>query len=492
MGVAKKQKTSSGAKIKKPQKRPRVPSLFGRRFGRPALFAAIFALVGVGTLLVSLAAAPSGEIINKQNGKCLENWFNAQRNTNFISTYRCDGNNQAQKWAMAGDGSIRTKENYCLDVPYATKKVGTRIWLWQCNGTVAQKWEIRSDGTIRNPNSSLCLEITATDTFLGGPNVLLQTCNGNNQRQIWTVPTAPLPLPTLPPTNPPAPAPTPSPTPAPASTPATSPSKEAMPGNDIPGWRQVFTDDFTRPAALGSWGSECDHLRTVYTGLASAALGAANTQWRSYPQCFSDTYQKRPYRADQVLSVHDGVLDFHLHKVDGQPAGANPSPIIKNGSQYQLYGRYAARFRVTNASQLSDYYAAWLLWPQTENWNGSGPGDGEIDFPEGSLNGAVGGFNHCLYNNSYNCASANTGGVNFSDWHTYVIEWTPEAIRFFLDGRKIPLTLGDDRVVDEYTDHANIPNVPMRWQLQTETNGPGTSNAEGHLEVDWVAVYERM
>ncbi len=256
--------------------------------------------------------------------------------------------------------------------------------------------------------------------------------------------------------------------------PSGSASSASIPVGDLPGWRQIFRDDFTVDAPLGSWGSQCDHQRIAYTG-------ASGSQWRSYPSCFLDTYQKRPYRADQVLSVHDGILDFHLHKVDGVPAGANPSPLIKSGSQYQTYGRYAARFRVTGAAALSDYYVAWLTWPQSGNWNGSGPGDGEIDFPEGHLNNTIGGFHHCLSNNSVNCGSASTGGATFSAWHTFIIEWTPQAVKFILD----------NQTVMNFTEPAQIPNTPMRWQLQTETNGPGTSEASGHLELDWVAVYER-
>lgn len=196
----------------KTNKQSKVPNLFGRRFGRPAMFAAAFALVGVVTLIASFAATPTGQIVNKQNNECLENFFNRQLNTNFISTYPCDSNNQAQKWALASDSSIRTKDNFCLDVPNATKRSGARVWLWQCNGSAAQKWQIQSSGTIKNPNSGLCLEMTATDTFLGGPNLLLQTCNSSNKRQIWTVPTSsvPIPIPTPPPSNPPPPTTTPS------------------------------------------------------------------------------------------------------------------------------------------------------------------------------------------------------------------------------------------------------------------------------------------
>jgi hypothetical protein len=126
-----------------------------------------------------------------------------------------------------------------------------------------------------------------------------------------------------------------------------SPSGQAMPIGDLPGWKQIFAEDFTVNAPTGSWGASCatdpdPANKIVYTG-------ANGTQWRTYPDCYTDTYQHRPYRSDQVLSVHDGVLDFYLHNVNGQPAGANPSPVINaaTASQYQTYGRYTVRFKTT-------------------------------------------------------------------------------------------------------------------------------------------------
>ncbi len=242
-----------------------------------------------------------------------------------------------------------------------------------------------------------------------------------------------------------------------------SPSGEDMPVGDLAGWRQVMTEDFTLDAPQGSWGTECDHTHIDY-------VGATGTQWRSYPRCFLDTYQGRPYRSDAVLSVHDGVLDFNLHQVDGQPAGANPSPILSTGTQYQTYGRYVARMRVTTPPSWG--YAAWLLWPETEEWS-----DGEIDFPEGYLDGEVFGFTHCVGTPTVNCGAADTDGATFTDWHTYVTEWSPGRVRFLLDGD----------VVMDYV--GEVPTVPMRWQLQTETNGPAADEA-GHVEVDWVTAYE--
>ena len=246
-----------------------------------------------------------------------------------------------------------------------------------------------------------------------------------------------------------------------------SPSGQPVPIGDLPGWKQIFYDDFTKDAAPGSWGSECDGTRIVYTG-------AQGQKWRSYPNCYKDTYQKRPYRADSVLSVKNGVLNFFLHPVNGQPAGANPSPLIDGTSQYQTYGRYTARFKVDNPT-LIEYHVAWLLWPQSGKW----PDDGEEDFPEGSLGGKITGFHH--YAGSGACVGCQDKAVTtdldlFTVWHTYTIEWKPGNVKYILDGKVV---LNSDKWV---------PDTPMRWQLQTETNGYGSHS--GNLMVDWVAVYK--
>lgn len=245
-----------------------------------------------------------------------------------------------------------------------------------------------------------------------------------------------------------------------------SPSGVPLPQGDLPGWKQIFYDDFTKDAPVGSWGSECDSQRVAYTG-------AQGQKWRSYPKCFKDTYQKRPYRADQVLSVKNGMLNFYLRPVDGQPAGANPSPLIDGTQQYQTYGRYTTRFR-TDTANLNEYYVAWLLWPQSEKW----PDDGEEDFPEGRLSGNVGGFHHYVSPGAcVGCQDqARDVGAKFNQWHTYTIEWTPGRVKYILDGT----------VVLDSTKY--VPTKPMRWQLQTETNGNGSS--QGNLMVDWVAVYK--
>jgi beta-glucanase (GH16 family) len=134
-----------------------------------------------------------------------------------------------------------------------------------------------------------------------------------------------------------------------------------------------------------------------------------------------------------------------------------------DGPLGQLYGRYVIRFR---ADALRGYKIAWLLWPDSETW----PRDGEIS-----------AFLHRQGATANNDQDAFFSGVAVSgDWHTAVIEWTPEAVQFILDQR----LLG--------TSTNRIPNTPMHWVIQTETNLDGfqpDDSVAGHLQVDWVAVY---
>jgi hypothetical protein len=236
-----------------------------------------------------------------------------------------------------------------------------------------------------------------------------------------------------------------------------------MPVGDLPGWHQLVAEDFTSASATGSWGTDCDPDHVDYTG-------ATGVRWRSYPRCYLDTGPHHPYRSDAVLSTHDGLLDFNLHPVDGVSAGANPSPILDNTtlSQYQTYGRYSARIRL-DATDMSDYSTAWLLWPADEAaWQSA-----ESDYPEGSLaSDSFSAFHHFGGSGAQDAFGAS---ADRTQWHVYTQEWGPGFRRYYLDGTLIG------------TSTSQVYNQPERWQLQTETVGNGTSS--GHLYVDWAVVY---
>jgi Tfp pilus assembly protein PilE len=235
-----------------------------------------------------------------------------------------------------------------------------------------------------------------------------------------------------------------------------SPSGEAMPTGNLPGWTNVFTDDFTSDVSLGSFPA------------------AVSNKWTAYPSPWKDTSKNGTYSPTKVVSVSDGLLTKDLHTENGVPLVAAISPKLPGNTTSQLYGRYAVRFR---AEQVDGYKVAWLLWPQSEIW----PGDGEIDFPEMNLTspnvtGAVHRRGAVSGSDQYTIAEP----MDVTEWHTAVIEWSPNLVELYLDGEKVGRTT------------TRIPNTPMRWVLQTETHvtgGPPPADARGNVDIDWVSVW---
>lgn len=241
---------------------------------------------------------------------------------------------------------------------------------------------------------------------------------------------------------------------------------QRAPRGNAKDFKLLVSENFNRKARTGSF--DPDPLpwnAPVYTG-------SSGTPWIAYPSSYLDTFLKHPYRAKEVLSVHDHVLDYHLHPVDGKTAGASLSPVLPHGSQYQTYGRYAMRFRISSTS-LSLYHAVFLLWPDfNDHYHFA-----ESDFPETSLDAgrrAITGYSHFgMYSEQEVVV---TPPIDLREWHTYAQEWTPTERRFYLDD-----------VLVHKTNH-DIWKGPMRWEMQIQTyrkNG----NQSGHLYVDWAAVW---
>lgn len=233
-----------------------------------------------------------------------------------------------------------------------------------------------------------------------------------------------------------------------ASLASVAPSGVSMPAGNLPGWRQVFAEDFTSRVPRGGF------------------PGPYASRWMSY-HGFSDTRGGGDYN-QRIIEIGDGVLDLHLRTENGRAQVAAPIPLVGGDWGGQTYGKFTVRFR---AERLPGFYLAWLLWPDSEVW-----ADGEINFPEGNLGGTMAGYVHCVGNPSRNCAWTYTG-VPFTGWHTADLEWTPSGITMALDGRTVLTT-------------AHAPTKPMHWVLQTETASSKPDPAvEGHVQIDWVTIY---
>jgi beta-glucanase (GH16 family) len=94
----------------------------------------------------------------------------------------------------------------------------------------------------------------------------------------------------------------------------------------------------------------------------------------------------------------------------------------------QLYGRWEVRFRVDAAGGSS---AVVLLWPTSERW----PTDGEIDGIEvgGGDRQSGGAFVH---NGASHLRAVGGVDADFTKWHTITIDWLPDSVTFYLDGRQ--------------------------------------------------------
>ena len=209
-----------------------------------------------------------------------------------------------------------------------------------------------------------------------------------------------------------------------------------------------------------------------------------SARWSAYPSPWKDTSKKGMYDPERVVSVDNGVLT-KLSSIleNGQPLVAALRPKINDQPPWgSLYGRYEVRFRT---EKLDGYKMAWLLWPDSgTNTTGSASGvggNGEIDFPEMNLDSEhVMGFVHHQDATSGGDQYWTRSAIDFTRWHTYTIEWSPDLVVFLLDGIEVGRTT------------ERVPNTPMHWVLQTETtvSGPTPLSTAGNVEIDWVAVWE--
>jgi beta-glucanase (GH16 family) len=248
------------------------------------------------------------------------------------------------------------------------------------------------------------------------------------------------------------------------SAPAVGESGVSVPIGNLPGWRQIFTDEFTTNVALGSFPD------------------AVSGKWGAYPSPWKDTSGNGVYSPKEVVSVTNGVLTEDIHTSNGVHKVAALTPKVPGSASFgQQYGRYEVRMRTDS---LPGYKLAWMLWPDsgtTTTGASGGGGNGEIDFPEGELSTSsqIWGFVHRQ--------NATTGGdqawfkipVNTTAWHTYTFEWSPGLVRLLLDGAEVGRTT------------ERIPNTAMHWVLQTETSlktAPPV-DAEINVMIDWVAAW---
>jgi beta-glucanase (GH16 family) len=239
---------------------------------------------------------------------------------------------------------------------------------------------------------------------------------------------------------------------APAVQAAESPSGEAMPVGNIPGWRQVFSDDFS--------GSSLDLSK--WFSYAPSQPGGDPGGW------FEPSH----------VTVSDGelVISTYRELTDGgiwTSGGVSAAPGL-----VQTYGKSRVRFRFSPGHGIAH---GLFLMPADGSW------PPEIDFSEdnGENRNVDTATLHYGSNDQTEHAMVDT---DLTQWHTLGLEWTPGLLLYTIDGHEWARMTG-----------SNVPAIPMVLDIQTQAWACGISEWEAcpdsttpatvDLDVDWVVAY---
>ena len=203
------------------------------------------------------------------------------------------------------------------------------------------------------------------------------------------------------------------------------------------------------------------------------------------------------YLEKGCLRLRSRVRDFgSQHYTSGR--------VDTSGKFAPVYGRFEIRARLPGGQGL---WPAHWLYPQNRNWQmerlmaqvvASGqeslipeerPWYSEIDIMEflGHTNIVYGTLHYCTFDGQKKSSSGNWKGTSdfTKDFHVYALEWRPDIMRWFVDGRLIHSTRN------------GIPHTPHYLILNTAVGGkwPGNPDATTifpqYHDIDYVRVYQQ-
>jgi hypothetical protein len=243
----------------------------------------------------------------------------------------------------------------------------------------------------------------------------------------------------------------------------TAASAPAMPRAVPAGYVRTFSEDFNRPAPVGTFSSTYPDL-SQYRGCCS-------------------TNRITVYAANKVMSASQGSAFFDLHSENGQSYSAAAVP-AKSGAWINFtYGQvgFAARL---DSMVGSGYKMAFLLWPATLRWTN------EIDIAETEPDLSGNPYTSSLLTTSTSLGQHRFAGgdrypINLADhrYHTFLLTWQPTKITVTVDGS----------IVHTYTGAA-VPQQAMHFVMQTEgwlKHGAVPTGSKAVLEVPWVYINTR-
>ncbi len=265
------------------------------------------------------------------------------------------------------------------------------------------------------------------------------------------------------------------------------------PDADKEGYRLVWRDEFNGASLdTAKWGYQTG-IKDIY----GSSVG---------PDYWGNS--ELQYYTEDAVSVADGSLKITATKQQQGDRPYTSGRILTRDKASFTYGYFEARMKTPTGSGM--WPAFWML-PQpsspanSENEYGGWPANGEIDIMEakGRLENKVDTTLH--FGKAWDAhdyvTKETTLSSNTDEWHTYAVDWTADAISWFVDGQKV-LTVTKDRWWSQDVSNQGksqpfdkpfyiIFNLAVGGMYDSY-NQPDASFTSAAMYVDYVRVYEAL
>ncbi|NNE65538.1 MAG: glycoside hydrolase family 16 protein [Pyrinomonadaceae bacterium] len=249
-------------------------------------------------------------------------------------------------------------------------------------------------------------------------------------------------------------------------------------------WSLTWSDEFQGPA-----GSGIDKTKWSYR---IGGGGWGNKEFQYYTDSTKNSF-------------HDGHGNLVIKAIEeGSPAGTKcwygkcrytSARLVTEGKFAQKYGKIEARIKVPYGQGI--WPAFWMLGDdfKTEGW----PDSGEIDILEnigrepGKVYGTIHGPGYAGAKGIGKSFKLESGKKFTDNFHVFAIEWEPNEIRWYVDGKHFHTVRPKDlpKGAKWVYDHPHF----MLLNLAVGGNWPGspdnTTVFPQQMKIDYVRVYEK-